>query len=116
MSIHVGRAIGLVHASGDRERHVRPLIVLDAAVDLRVDEHGLLAFAERLGLELDARRVDVRVDDAQAVLERLGADHEQDDRAIAVDGVPARARLQTGGGLRIPLAKPVRLGERVSPR
>lgn len=105
------RPIGLVHAPGERKRHISPLIVLDAAVHLRVDEHGLLAFPKRLRLELDPRRVDVGVDDAQAAFERLSTNDEEDDGAVAVDGVPARARLQARSGLWIPLAESTGLGE-----
>src|SRR4029450_3016251 len=64
-------------------------------------------------LELDPRRVDVRVDDAQAALDGLAANDEKHDRAIAVDRVPARPGLQvTGGSGGIPLAESVALGKR----
>ncbi len=49
------RPIGFIDPARDRQRHVGPLVVLDGSVNLRVDQHGLLALAERPGLELDAR-------------------------------------------------------------
>ena len=80
-------------------------------MDLRVDENRLLALPEGLRLELDSRRVNVRVDDAQPAFDWLGADDEEHDRAIAIDGVPARAGLQTSGRSSVPVAEAVALGK-----
>ena len=105
-------AVSLVDPTRDRERHVDPLIVLDSSVHLRVDQHGLLAFPEGPGLELDPRRVDVRVDDAQAVFDGFGPDDKQHDRAIAVDGEPPRSRFHGARGrCRVPLPESIGLGK-----
>ena len=80
-----------------RERDRRPLILFDAAVIVRLQKAHAALFIQRNLLDVDARRIDMRGDDAHAVrLQIARADAEYDDGLPAVDEilfVPRRKRI-----------------------
>ena len=62
------------------ERDRRPLVFLDAAVIVGLKERHAFLFIERHGADVDARRIQMRGRQRNAVLQALLADDRQDDR------------------------------------
>ena len=81
---------GAVQLQRDRD----PLVLLDAAVIVRLEIRQLRVLVHRRLLEIKARRVDVRARDHAAVVERLLTEHGQHERLAAVVDIHLRARLQ----------------------
>ena len=52
-----------------------PLVLLDAAIVMRVEQGYVGVLVERVLLGVETRRVDVGAQDVEAVLERVGAEH-----------------------------------------
>ena len=76
------------------QRDRDPLVLLDAAVIVRLKIRQLRILVHRRLLEIEARGIDVRARDHAAVVERLLAEHGQHERLIAVIHIHLRARLQ----------------------
>ena len=68
-----------------RDRH--PLVLLDAAVVVRVEICQAIVLVQRVLLHIKAAGVDVRTEDVHAVLHRLRPDMEEHDRLLHIDGV-----------------------------
>ena len=81
---------GTVQLQRDRD----PLVLLDAAVIVRLEIRQLRILIHRRLLEVEARRVDVRARDHAAAVERLLPEHGQHKRLAAVVDIHLRARLQ----------------------
>ena len=81
---------GTVQLQRDRD----PLVLLDAAVIVRLEIRQLRILIHRRLLEVEARRVDVCARDHTAVIERLLTEHGQHERLAAVVDIHLRARLQ----------------------
>ena len=81
---------GAVQLQRDRD----PLVLLDAAVIVRLEIRQLRILIHWRLLEIEARRVDVRARDHTAVIERLLTEHGQHERLAAVVDIHLRARLQ----------------------
>ena len=76
------------------QRDRDPLVLLDAAVIMRLKIRQLRILVHRRLLEIEARGIDVRARDHTAVIERLLAEHGQHERLAAVVDIHLRARLQ----------------------
>ena len=77
--------VGLGNDAVDGQRERDPLVLLDAAVVVRVEKREVGGLVQRVLLEVEARRVDVRAQDVEAMLERLGAQvHEDEGLAVRV--------------------------------
>ena len=76
-----------------RERQRDPLVLLDAAIVMRVEIREAAIFIERVLLDIEAAGVDVRSENHETFLERLRADLEQHDGLLHVDGIDLVARL-----------------------
>ena len=80
------------------QRDRDPLILADAAVVVRLDVGQLRVLIQRIGLEVQTRRVGVGCADVHALGKWLFADHSQQDGLAAVDGVDLVARLEGHAG------------------
>ena len=89
-----GGAVFLAHHAVQRQRGGDPVVGLDAAVVVRVQVGHVAGLVERVLLEVEARRVDVRAEDAQAVLERGGADVDEHEGLVVAGGVDLVAGLE----------------------
>ena len=77
---------------GERYRH--PLVLLDAAVVMRIKVRQPAVLIERILLHIKAARVDVRAEDIHAVFHRLCADMKEHNRLFHVDGVDLIPRAE----------------------
>ena len=89
-----GAAVLQVHPAHEREREVCPLVGLETAVVVRLEEGEALLFVERARLELEPGRVDVGADDVKALLELALADDDHGHGAVAVHVVVAPSGLE----------------------
>ena len=79
LDVHHGAVLLGDHAvHGQRQRD--PLVVLDAAVIVRVEQREPVRFVQRVLLEVEARAVDVRAQDVEARRKRLLAQLHEDER------------------------------------
>ena len=79
--IHVNHgAVGFRHHTVKRQRQRYPLVVLDAAIVVSVEEGKPVVLVNRVLLQVQTGAVDVGAQDIQARLERLGADVSQNER------------------------------------
>ena len=79
--IHVNHgAVGFRHHTVKRQRQRHPLVVLDAAIVVSVEEGKPVVLVNRVLLQVQTGAVDVGAQDIQARLERLGADVSQNER------------------------------------
>ena len=77
-----------------RQRHGQPLILLDAAVVVRVQIGEAVLLIEGILLDVDARGIDVRAEDVHALAHRPPA-HDKGDKALVHPAaVHAVARLE----------------------
>ena len=88
------RAVLLGDDAVHRERQRDPLVLLDAAVVVRVEVQQLVALEQRVLLQVEARRVDVRAQDVEAAHQRISADVREDDGLAVRLRVHLVARLQ----------------------
>ena len=86
-----GRAVALDDDAVEGQRDGGPLVLLDTAVVVGLEEREFLLLIERVRFEVEPRGVDVGRGDAQALGERLFAEHRQDDALVPVDAVDAVA-------------------------
>ena len=77
---------------GKRQRH--PLILLDAAVIMRVHVREAAVFVQRILFDVKATRVNMRTENIHTVFERLVTDIKEHDGFFHVDGINFIARLQ----------------------
>ena len=77
---------------GKRNRH--PLILLDAAVVMRIKVRQSAVLIERILLHIKAARVDVCTEDIHAVFHRLCADMKEHNRLFHIDGVDLVPRAE----------------------
>ena len=92
-------AVGFGHDAVKRQRQRRPLVVLYAAVVVRVQKREIARLVQRVLLDVEARRVDVRAQDVHAFGHRRGA-HVHEDNRLALGAGPqlaARAHRRAGG-------------------
>ena len=95
---HADLDVGAVlqrHHAVQGQRHGDPLVLLDTAVVVRVEAGDLVGLVERVLLHVEARRVDVGTQDVEALLERLGAEMDKQQR-LAIGG---RVHLVAGDEL-----------------
>jgi hypothetical protein len=79
-------AILLGHYTLKRERQRDPLIVLDAAVIVRIEQHKIGSFVKRILLQVETRGIDMRTQDVHARFDVVRSDlHEHDRLAVIVD-------------------------------
>ena len=79
-------AILLGHHAFERERQRDPLIVLDAAVIVRIEQHKIGSFVKRILLQVETRGIDMRTQDVHARFDIVRSDlHEHDRLAVIVD-------------------------------
>ncbi len=97
--VHVHHsAVGLGDNAMERQRQGYPLVVLDAAVVMGVQEGEPVAFVHGVLLQVQTGAVDVRAQDVQARIQRLSADAGKDERLTVhagphlVAGFKSRAR------------------------
>ena len=74
------------------ERNGRPLILLDAAVVMGLEKGHAVVLVERHCADVDARRIQMRGGQADALSEALLADHGEHDALVTVDAVDPVAR------------------------
>ena len=86
-----GRAVALDDDTVEGQRDGGPLVLLDAAVVVGLEEREFLLLIERVRFEVEPRGVDVGRGDVQALGEGLFAEHRQDDALVPVDAVDAVA-------------------------
>ena len=80
---HVNRHDAAIFLGNDTmqcERYRDPLVVLDASVVMRIEMQQLVALEQRVLLEVEARRIDVRTQDVEPTHERLFTQMHEDDR------------------------------------
>ena len=79
-----------------------------------VEVGHVAGLVQRVLLEVEARRVDVRAEDGQAVLERVGAEVDEHEGLVVADGVDlvAGGELAAGGDGLVEVHVPGGLGER----
>ena len=92
------RAVLLDDDAVQCERQRDPLVLLDAAVVMRVEVGEAAVLVERVLLDIESARVDVRAEDGQALFQRLLADLEQHDALLHVDGIDLVAGLELLAG------------------
>ena len=80
----------------ERNRDVQ--IFLDPPVIVRVEVSEPAVLVERILLDVDARRVEMRAENIQALLERLRSDLKEHDGLIHPDRIDFVARLQRSAG------------------
>src|SRR5580658_4882861 len=91
---NINRApVASVDAPDQRERKIRPLIFLDAAVILRFKKGEAPRRINRAPLQLDMWAVLMSADDAQSIHDGIGADHGENQAAVAIRNNQARAGL-----------------------
>ena len=88
-----GRAVALDDDAVEGQRDGGPLVLLDAAVVVGLEEREFLFFIERVRFEVEPRGVDVGRRDAQTLVQGLFAEDRQDDALVPVDAVDAVAGL-----------------------
>ena len=92
-------AVGFGHDAVKRQRQRRPLVVLYAAVVVRVQQREVVRLVQRILLDVEARRVDVRPQDVHALGDRCGP-HMYENDGLALGAGPqlaARAHRRAGG-------------------
>ena len=77
-------AVGTDDSAVDGKRSCNPLVLLDTAVVMGLEEAHIALFIDGMLLQVDAGRVDMGCGDANAVFHRLAADHEQEQFLVAV--------------------------------
>ena len=77
-----------------REGNRDPLILLDAAVIMRIEVGETAVLIERVLLDIEAARVDVCTENRQAVFQRLRTDMKERDRLLHVGAVDLRSRRE----------------------
>ena len=77
-----------------REGQRHPLVLLDAAIIMRVEVRHAALFIERILFQVEAAGVDVRPENREAVLHRARTELEHRDRLFHADGVNLVARFQ----------------------
>ena len=80
-------AVSFGHHAMQGQRQRYPLVVLDAAIVMRVEEGKAVALVHGVLLQVETGAVDVGAQDVQALLQRLGADVRKDER-LAVHASP----------------------------
>ena len=79
--VHIDHsAVGLGHHAVQRQGQRHPLVVLDAAIVVRIEEGEPVVLVYRILLQVQAGAVDVGTQDVQARFERFGADMSQNER------------------------------------
>ena len=89
-----GRAVLLDNNAVERQRQRHPLVLLDAAVVVRVEVRKVLILIQRILLDVNAGRVDVRAQNVHAALHRLLTDDEEHDILVHPRTINAVARLE----------------------
>ena len=86
----------LAHAdnAAQLERNGRPLILLDAAVVVGLEERHAVVLVQRHGADINTRRIEVRGGQAHALGEALFANNSQHDALVTVDAVDLVARTK----------------------
>ena len=79
LDVHHGAVFLRDHAV-QRQRQRDPLVVLDAAVIMRIEQREPVRLVQRVLLEVEARAVDVRAQDVEPLLQRLLPEMRQDER------------------------------------
>ena len=92
------RAVLLGDDAMQREGNRDPLILLDAAVIMRIEVGETAVLIERILLDVEAARVDVCTENRQAVFQRLRAYMKERDRLLHVGAVNLRARCDLPSG------------------
>ena len=105
-----GRAVALDDDAVEGQRDGGPLVLLDAAVVVGLEEREFLLLIERVRFEVKARGVDVGRRDAQTFREGLLAEGRQDDALVPVDAVDAVAGLVGFGLVELSVASLLGLG------
>ena len=82
--VTVTTAVGTVYHTVERQRNGRPLVFLDAAVIMGLQVADLGILVQGVGLDVQPGGIHVGGADVRALAQRLGADHGQGDRFIAV--------------------------------
>ena len=96
------RAILLHDRAVERQRQHKPLVLLDAAVDVRVEIDHAVLLVQRFRLEVETRRVRMAAHHADAVGDRLFADHRRHHRLAVVAAVHPVAGLERLEGRNLP--------------
>ena len=76
------------------ERNGSPLILFNAAVIMGLEKGHAVVLVERHGADVDARRIQMRGGQADALSEALLADHGEHDALVTVDAVDPVAGLE----------------------
>ena len=86
----------LAHAdnAAQLERNGRPLVLLDAAVVVGLEERHAVVLIQRHGADVNTRRIEVRGGQAHALGEALFTNNSQHDALVAVDAVDLVARAK----------------------
>ena len=79
------RAVELDNNAVQRQRDRRPLVLLHAAVIVGLEERQVGGFIERIGLEVDARRINVCDRQTRTVFDAVFADDCERHRLASVD-------------------------------
>ena len=90
-------AVALDDDAVEGQRDGGPLVLLDAAVVVGLEEREFILLIKRVRLEVEARGVDVGRRDAQTLVQGLFAEDRQDDALVPVDAVDAVAGFVSFG-------------------
>ena len=77
-----------------RQRHCYPLILLDAAVVMSIQKNHVGVLVQRILLQIQTGRVDMRSQNIHTILNRFRTDLEQNQRLIHADAVNTVALFQ----------------------
>ena len=77
-----------------RQRHRQPLVLLDAAVVVRIQIGQAARLVQRVLLYIQARGIDVRAEDVHALLQRMAAHHKEQEALVHPVDVDAVACLE----------------------
>ncbi len=87
-------AVLLRHDAVHRQRQRNPLVLLDAAVIMRIEVGEAAVLIERVLLDIEAAGINMRPEDVHALGEWLVADIEERQRLLHIHRVDFIARLQ----------------------
>ena len=97
-------AVLLRHDAVDGQRGRRPLILLDAAVVMRLEIGHARILIQGIRLQVQTRGIDVGRADVRALVQALAADDGENHALVVVVAVDAVAGLQLHAGLQFPEA------------
>ena len=86
-------SVGLYDNAMESQRNSRPLVLLETAIVVGLEKSEPVRLVQRIGLEVDSRRIDVGNRKTRTVLHAVFADYGKRDRLAAVNKINHVTRL-----------------------